>query len=361
MATADTYVPPPTACERLAELCAQAGGTVTPRAGSGAGRLDYAVPAQATAEIQEFLRRTATADWDGEIVAQLPGGRVFGSGHVLSPDGRAIARDVSLDFGKPFAAHWLLGYQKIRPPARLDGTVAVVATTLGAGYAHWLLEEWPRRLALGPGAGGAEKIIAHAAPLFAREAQALTGWAGEVIEPGRYSHFGCEQLVVPSLPGPEGRPTAAMVERVNGAVAPLHDLAVSPWGERIYVTRDRARRRRVANEAEVWAQLEPRGFVKLRAEELTWAEQINAFRQAKVVVGPHGAGLANLIFCRPGTRVVELFNRAYVNGLYWRLAALRGLDYRPVVAPGAEPLAQVTARNRDDLVADVAELMRAVG
>ncbi len=361
MVPPDTPVPPPTACERLAELCARAGGTVTPRAGGGAGRVDDAGPAQATAELRDFLRRTASVEWGGEFVAQLPGGRVFGSGQVLSPDGRAIARDVSLDFGKAFGEHWLLGYQKIRRPTRLDGTVAVVATTLGAGYAHWLLEEWPRRLALGPGAGGAEKIIAHAAQPFAREARALTGWPDEVIEPGRYSHFGCEQLVVPSLPGPEGRPTQAMVDRVTEAVAPLYDPAVSPWGERIYVTRDRARRRRVVNEADVWAQLEPRGFVKLRAEELTWAEQINAFRQAKVVVGPHGAGLANLVFCRPGTRVVELFNRAYVNGLYWRLAALRGLDYRPVVAPGAEPLAQLTVRNRDDLVADVAELVRAVG
>jgi capsular polysaccharide biosynthesis protein len=99
----------------------------------------------------------------------------------------------------------------------------------------------------------------------------------------------------------------------------------------------------------------------VQAEALTWAEQINAFRGAKVVVGPHGAGLANLMFCRPGTTVVELFNRSYVNGLYWRLAALRGLDYRPVVAEGAEPLAQVTARNREDVVADVAEVVRALG
>lgn len=332
-----------------------------PRAGGGAGRVDYAVPIHATAEMREFLRRTESVEWGGEFVAQLPGGRVFGSGHVLSPDGRAIARDVSLDFGKPFAAHWLLGYQKIRRPMWLEGTVAVVATTLGEGYAHWLLEEWPRLLALGPGAGGAEKMLAHRTQAFARDGLALACWTGGVIEPGRYSHFGCEQLVVPSLPGPEGRPTPAMVKRVTEAVAPLHSPAASPWGERLYITRDRARRRRVANEGEVWAQLEPRGFVKLRPEELTWAEQINAFRQAKVVVGPHGAALANLMFCRPGTTVVELFNRSYVNGLYWRLAALLGLDYRPVVAPGAEPLAQVTARNRDDLVADVADVVRAVG
>ena len=79
-----------------------------------------------------------------------------------------------------------------------------------------------------------------------------------------------------------------------------------------------------------------------------------------VVVAPHGAGLANLVFCEAGTRVVEFFNRAYVNGNFWRLAALRGLDYRPVVAAGAEPLAQIAAQGREDIVVDVSAVMRAV-
>lgn len=362
MSPADPYVAPPTACERLAEMCARFGGTVTAQAGGGAERVDYAVPTHATAEMRGFLRGSATeGEWGGEFVARLPGGRVFGSGQVLAPDGATIARDVSVDFGKAFGSHWLLGYAKIRRPVRLDGAVAVVATSLGRGYAHWLLEELPRLVALGPDGGGAPTIFAHRPPAGAREALALAGWTGGVIEPGRSSHYECEQLVVPSLSGLEGRPRPAMVARVSALVAPLYDAGWSRWGERIYLTRERARRRRVANEGELWAQLEPRGFVKVQAEALTWAEQINAFRGAKVVVGPHGAGLANLMFCRPGTTVVELFNRSYVNGLYWRLAALRGLDYRPVVAEGAEPLAQVTARNREDVVADVAEVVRALG
>jgi capsular polysaccharide biosynthesis protein len=162
------------------------------------------------------------------------------------------------------------------------------------------------------------------------------------------------------MPGSEGRPTPEVVTRVRAGVAPWPDAGASPGGERIYVTREQARRRRVANEAELWAQLERRGFVKLRLEALTWREQIHAFRRAKVVVAPHGAGLANLVFCEAGTRVVEFFNRAYVNGNFWRLAALRGLDYRPIVAAGAEPLAQIAAQGREDIVVDVSAVMRAV-
>ncbi len=182
-----------------------------------------------------------------------------------------------------------------------------------------------------------------------------------MIEPARLSHYECEELVVPNLPGPEGRPTPGVVERIGEWVAPWAAVGASARGERIYVSRENARRRRVVNEAELWTQLQTRGFVKVQLEELTWSEQIATFRHAKVIVAPHGAGLANVMFCGGGARVVEFFNRSYVNGLFWRLAALKGLDYRPVVADGDEPLAQIAARGRDDIFADVAAVLRAAG
>ncbi len=360
MLPADHYLPPPVTCERLATLAARAGGTLEGWSGGAATRVESTLPVHATEEVRNFFRGSATVVSEPDFVARLPGGRVFGSGNVLSADGRTIARDVSWDFGRGFEEHWLLSYKKIRPPVALSGTVAVVATTLGAGYSHWLLEEWPRLLALGPQVGGAGKLIAHTKQPCARAALALHGWRGEVIDPGRSAHYVCEQLVVPSMPGSEGRPTPGVVARVREFVAPWSDAGASPGGERIYITREQARRRRVANEADLWAQLEARGFVKLRLEALTWREQIHAFRRARVVVAAHGAGLANLVFCEAGTRVVEFFNRAYVNGNFWRLAALRGLDYRPVVAAGAEPLAQIAARGREDIVVEVAAVMRAV-
>jgi capsular polysaccharide biosynthesis protein len=140
------------------------------------------------------------------------------------------------------------------------------------------------------------------------------------------------------------------LERLHAFTAPLHQKT-SPFGERLHLSRSRAQRRRVTNEAELRAALERQGFTTVHLEDLTWAEQINAFRHAKVIVAPHGAGLANLAFCAPGTRVVELFHRAYVHGCFWRLAALRGLDYHPIVPPGLEPLSQSPAANRLDLEA----------
>ena len=350
-----SYLQPPARCETLAEIVDRFGGAIDDRGPVLAAV--YPLPGHASGEVRAFWSRLAVGAEERSFVARLPGGCVFGSGAVLSPDGQSIARDVSLDFGKPFDDHWLLTYKKIAEPVALSGTTAVVATTLSSGYSHWLLDELPRLLLLGDAKYDA--VIGNVAHAYGREAYAHLGLAARIIQPKRYSHYRCEQLVVPSLLGRSESPTATMVRLLREFAEPMA-AAKSPFGERLYITREKARRRRVVNETELWPQLERRGFKKVHLEELSWREQLGAFRHARVIVGPHGAGLANLVFCEPGTRVVELFNRAFVNPGYWRLAALNGLDYRPLVSAGAEPLAQHLQANRFDLEADIAQVLAAL-
>lgn len=348
-------IAPPVRCETLAEIVERFGGKLDFTASEI--REDYALPLGATAEMKEFFRGSAGAVVGPSFVARLPQGRVYRAGIVLSPDGASIARDVSLDFGKTAAEHWLMDGKSLRAPVFLSGETAVVASTLASGYSHWLLDELPRLLALKVRESDG-RLIAHSTHEFARTALRLRGWRGEVIEPRDGLHVQCEELVVPSLVGSVEAPTWRGTELINDFAAPLQ--AESSFGERLFLTREKARRRRITNESQLWAELETRGFRKLQLEELSWQDQINAFRQAKVIVAPHGAGLANLAFCRPGTQVVELFNREYVNRCYWRLATVRQLDYRPLVQEGATTLADSQVGSRLDLTADVAAVVEAI-
>jgi capsular polysaccharide biosynthesis protein len=353
--TPSKRVPPPEFCETLAALAARTGGEFT--VVEEAARIVYALPEVATDEVRAYLRTRSEGELPAVGTARLPAGRVLGAGAILAGDGRSLASDGSGDFGGTEGRPWLLDAAGFKCPVELKGPVAVAAVNLGAGYCHWLLEELPRLLGLP--VGEAEHVIVHAGPGYAREALARRGGQERLVEPRRGSHFACAPLLVPALVGRAGWPTRAALERVEAFTEGL-GRAEPGRGERLYFSRSRAGRRRVSNEEELWAELAPRGFSRVWLEELTWAEQIAACRRARVVVAAHGAGLANLVFCPPGTRVVELVGRAYFNPTFWRLAALRGHDYRPVVAAGAEPLAEDRKANRCDIAADLAGVRRAL-
>lgn len=350
-----TYLPPPQRCESLARIVAHYGGTLDLRA--PAVVTDYPPSPRAPEELRAFWQTASSAESFPEFTACLPQGRVFGAGSVLAPDGTRIARDVSLDFGKSADTHWLLTYTKIPPPQSVAGTTAVIATTLGSGYGHWLLDELPRMLILPR--DEAESLIAHASHSFSRDALHHWGWSGPILNPARDAHFQCEQLLIPSLVGTVVQPTRRGLDLITDFTSGFPSTR-SPFGERIYLTRETARRRRVTNEPQLWSELQAAGFAKIQLEHLTWTEQINVFRQAKIIVSPHGAGLANLVFCRPGTRVVELFNRSYVHGCYARVASLQHLDYWPVVPSAPEPLNQSSHSNRLDIEADIPQVHAAL-
>ncbi len=70
------------------------------------------------------------------------------------------------------------------------------------------------------------------------------------------------------------------------------------------------------------------------------SDQALLFQQAGMVVAPHGAGLANMVFAPPGLRVIELLPDGVMNWCYRHLAAACGHDYDCVIgrsAPGPEP------------------------
>jgi capsular polysaccharide biosynthesis protein len=110
-------------------------------------------------------------------------------------------------------------------------------------------------------------------------------------------------------------------------------LLPSPSGprRRLFASRGPAGRRRLANRAEVERAFAAAGFDVVAPGELSYRDQMALFDSADVVVGEHGANLADLGFCRPGTRVVELFH-PFANDLcYVSLAEIMGLSHRSVI------------------------------
>ncbi|HRE79814.1 MAG TPA: glycosyltransferase family 61 protein, partial [Opitutaceae bacterium] len=349
------YVPPPDACEPLAEMVARWGGSFR-RVGEVGQREEISLPRSTYGKGVPWWAQHASWRSPDRFLAALPQGRIFGAGNVLAPDGTTLAGDVSPDRGKLASDHWLLSYLKIRPPVSRAGVTAVASVPLAHGYSHWLLEELPRLLALR--GQRFDHLVAHATETFQRVALDHLGWTSRVRPGPRYAHVACEQLLIPDVPSWEtpSRTTLAEIAEFGRSVE-----GDGPHGfERLYLSRSGARRRRVVKEALLWEALAPMGFQQVFTETLTLSEQSALFRRARLVVAPHGAGLANLVFSPPGTRVIELLHSRYLHPGYWRIAALLGHDYRAVVEDSGGGAAYDPSANRLDIDVSIDEVLKAV-
>ncbi len=64
--------------------------------------------------------------------------------------------------------------------------------------------------------------------------------------------------------------------------------------------------RSIDNEPEIKKYLTDNNFIMAKLHKMNFNEQVNLFNNAECVVGLHGGGFANISFCNPGTKVVEL-------------------------------------------------------
>ncbi|UPY36645.1 glycosyltransferase family 61 protein [Sediminicoccus sp. KRV36] len=107
----------------------------------------------------------------------------------------------------------------------------------------------------------------------------------------------------------------------------------------LFIPRRNVAMRQVVNQEAVEAALKALGFDIFDNAEKPIREQVRAFRNASIVVAPHGAGLANIVYCDPGTPVIEVIPEGYDQGVtsYRSLADLFGLPYTQLFAREAAP------------------------
>ena len=54
--------------------------------------------------------------------------------------------------------------------------------------------------------------------------------------------------------------------------------------------------------------------------DMSVVDQILLFQSAEFIISPHGAGLSNLLFCEPGTKVIELTPSVEVRPFFWMIS-----------------------------------------
>ncbi|MGB3556543.1 MAG: glycosyltransferase family 61 protein [Jannaschia sp.] len=137
------------------------------------------------------------------------------------------------------------------------------------------------------------------------------------------------------------------IERLRQVVLSAAQGTNAEGTRRLYISRGDAAKRRLLNEAELLPILENEGFEILTLECMPVAQQLALFREALVIVAPHGAGLTNMIWSDRPT-IIELLPADRWNlGGFATLAHVIGSRYQPVVANYDEPKAYIRS-DRDD-------------
>jgi capsular polysaccharide biosynthesis protein len=264
-------------------------------------------------------------------VSFLTGAHLFGDeGLVLTRDNRVLAefyhqfnRPLSrIVFGRPFGLFNLT-------VQRSAVAIGLLASPQNRNYYHWLFDALPRWHLLERWHGVIEQ---YAVPDNLASAQLETLRLLGVTEdkmlplkPG--GRLRCQYLYVPSLPGSEGCYPPWSLDFLREKFLP-HAASTPGLGPLIYIQRGLASKRPVLNEPELIAMLEPRGFRAVALESHSFLEQVAIFRDARVIVAAHGAGLANLAFATKSSALLELYSPDYIRpDCFFTLARARGLTY----------------------------------
>jgi hypothetical protein len=160
---------------------------------------------------------------------------------------------------------------------------------------------------------------------YERELLALIGFGADRIFDSRFTNVQFDSCIVSNSGHwfyPNMEDLMALKRHIEFNLKPPVPGRVP---DRLYISR--SGRRRIQNEPELIRVLEKYDIKIVRDEPRTIAEQVDMYQNASFIIGPHGASFTNILWCRPGTQLVELFSANYVPDFFLYMAQRLGLQY----------------------------------
>jgi capsular polysaccharide biosynthesis protein len=269
-------------------------------------------PVQQTQTVRSFTLR--------DTVLHAPTMLLF-AGHHRVHETRYLVSDLTYDTAQVTDAEVL--------PASGDSPIVIGFNKDWWGYYHWLVQCLPA-------IDGAMRRAPDAAPRLALPR--ISGWHAEMLD---LLGYGAVDRVEIDLDRCYALPRAVYSEHLNGSTAfgisrtaqqtfqrlrKRTRAAPSP-NDAVYVARTDSPRRVMRNEEALIRVLESEGVAIVVPGTMSMADQIAVFSGAKLVIGAHGGGLSNIVFCPDDAAVYELLPNHYPNACFNRLAQAKGLDY----------------------------------
>lgn len=216
-----------------------------------------------------------------------------------------------------------------------------------ANYYHWTLQCLPSLClfaALKNLNSDLKLLLPSNLPGFAKQYLDMLGidmGADVQLLPLQDRLFFAKQLLYPSFLGGEFSFNVSPVmleyldclyKRKIGSNA--HNVENSGKKRILYCARLDSSNRRIINEPDVINFLEANFEAEIfLSTGKSVAEQAQKFNSADILISPHGAGMSNLVFCKPGVTIIEIMPDKYINPCFATLALAKGCNYHPFSFP----------------------------
>ncbi len=205
-------------------------------------------------------------------------------------------------------------------------------------YYHWIVEYLPKLRALEKyeQETGIEPDILIPAdpPSFVTESLSLLGYGSDRWREWNPANYSVNHLIVTNH------------RNHNMTSGFLHSLDDYEWlrkqmrsgvnstsknRRKIYISRQQSDRgRKILNYEQMTEELVSRGIEPLIMESLSFAKQVKIMMEADMIIGPHGAGLVNMIFS-DNPKVIELLPENDLRPHFYMLSDLLDFDYDSLV------------------------------
>lgn len=250
----------------------------------------------------------------------------------------------------------------LRNPRKYAGTVF---SLLGGGgaksfYYHWMIDSIAK-LSLLKKSGKFDQVNYFLVPAYsARYHKEYLNHFGitedKIIIEDLEPHIQAEYLIVSS-------PVQVEFHHPKWACDFLYHSFIIPdkmnkQDKLIYIPRgDAALNRKVLNEPELIKALKNYGFEIHYLSEMAVSDEAKLFNSARLVVGIQGSGFANLVYCEPGTKVLQIFPETYVRHIDYDICNKKNLEFHYLICPSDTIAVDCVEGQKINVIADISAIM----
>lgn len=297
----------------------------------------HLIPNEFYQHCTDYFHTALSSPNPGDYLAIIKDGRIMvdtGSNMaVVSSDGYLV-QELSFQWNRGLVSvdqNAFLRQKGFSRPTKVDGTVFSMLAGGGAitYYYHWMVDSLPRLFLLKE-SGLFDTVDYFLVPNYSldyhRETLAYFGIKShQVISIQSHRHVQADSLILTSYTRVNGHhPQWACDGFYNtfvGSSAPEHNDKL------LYISRADAKQRRALNEPQLIEMLKRYGFEVYTMSSLSMREKAQLLSSARIIVGPHGSGSVNFAFCKPGTKILDLFPDNCVAPFICDVCDKRGLVY----------------------------------